>query len=199
VLREFFAATLNRNIAGSSRARALCAKLEGRSLAVHVEAPLPLHLGVRVAQGVVHFDRAPPGESDATVTGTPLALLALVGRDSQARLRDGTVRLTGDGEIVQSFHELLQAARPDLEEEVSRLVGDVPAHQLGNLARSLSGWSRRSFATFTTNVAEYLQEESRDLVTRTEADEFNSAVDDLREAADRLEARIERLARGARR
>jgi len=199
VLREFLAATLNRNIAGSSRARSLCAKLEGRSLAVHVEAPLPLHVGVRVEQGVVHLDRSPSEEPDASITGTPIALLALVGRDSPARLRDGTVTLTGDAELVQSFHELLQAARPDLEEEVARLVGDVPAHQLGNLARSVSGWSRRSFTTLTTNVAEYLQEESRDLVTRTEADEFNSAVDDLREAADRLEARIELLTRGARR
>jgi len=199
VLREFLAATLNRNIAGSSRARALCAKLEGRALAINVEAPLPLHLGVRVEQGLVHLDRAPPQDADAAVTGTPIALLGLIGRESPERLRDGSVTLTGDAEIVQTFHELLQAARPDLEEEVSRLVGDVPAHQLGNLARNVSGWSRKSFATFATNVAEYLQEESRDLVTRTEADEFNSAVDDLREAADRLEARIERLTGSARR
>ena len=43
------------------------------------------------------------------------------------------------------------------------------------------------------NLAEYWQEESRDLPSRTEAEEFLQGVDRLREAADRLEARISRL------
>jgi ubiquinone biosynthesis protein UbiJ len=69
-------------------------------------------------------------------------------------------------------------------------VGDVAAHQIGNLVRSASGWGRRAAATFAANVGEYLQEESRDLVTRTELEEFLAQVDELREAADRLQVRL---------
>ena len=75
----------------------------------------------------------------------------------------------------------------------TRLVGDVAARQLGNFARAAAGWGEKSLSTLTQNISEYLQEESRDLVTRTEANEFLAAVDGLREAVDRLEARIARL------
>ena len=54
-------------------------------------------------------------------------------------------------------------------------------------------WGRRAAATFAANVSEYLQEESHDLVTRTELEEFLSAVDELRESADRLQARLDLL------
>ena len=43
------------------------------------------------------------------------------------------------------------------------------------------------------NIAEYLQEEGRDLVNRTELEEFLPGVDELRDTADRVEARLGRL------
>jgi ubiquinone biosynthesis protein UbiJ len=52
---------------------------------------------------------------------------------------------------------------------------------------------RRAPPTAGENIAEYLQEESRDLVNKTELEEFLQGVDMLRETADRVEARIARL------
>jgi len=43
------------------------------------------------------------------------------------------------------------------------------------------------------NIAEYLQEEGRDLVNKTELEEFLRGVDELRETADRIEVRLARL------
>jgi ubiquinone biosynthesis protein UbiJ len=43
------------------------------------------------------------------------------------------------------------------------------------------------------NLAEYLQEESRDLVSKPELEEFLLGVDQLRETADRVETRLARL------
>ena len=48
-------------------------------------------------------------------------------------------------------------------------------------------------ATLGTNVAEYLQEEGRDVPTRLELEEFLRSVDDVRDATDRFEARLARL------
>ena len=62
------------------------------------------------------------------------------------------------------------------------------------MIRGITGWGRNAAATFAANVSEYLQEEGRDLVTRTEMDEFLHEVDEQREAADRLEVRVARLA-----
>ncbi|HEY5807796.1 MAG TPA: hypothetical protein VIT67_07495, partial [Povalibacter sp.] len=91
------------------------------------------------------------------------------------------------------FSELLKHARPDLEEELSRVIGDVAAHQVGNVARSVLAFGRRATDTFSQNIAEYLQEEGRDLPTRVEADEFIAGVDTLRDDVERVAARLSLL------
>jgi ubiquinone biosynthesis protein UbiJ len=101
-----------------------------------------------------------------------------------------SVQIRGDAEIANLYRELFSAARPDLEEELSRWVGDMPARHLSQLAKSVRNWARRARRTAGENIAEYLQEEGRDLVTKTELQEFLSGVDGLREGVDRLEARL---------
>ena len=72
-------------------------------------------------------------------------------------------------------------------------MGDVAAHQIGNVARTAFGFARRARDTLLQNVAEYLQEEGRDVPSRTEAEEFLQGVDRLRDDVDRLEARLKLL------
>lgn len=180
---------LNRNIAASSTARALCRRLDGKVLALHVEG-LPTSIYFKAHDGGMSLDTTFEGVPSATLTGTPLALLRLAGPAPEAVLRSRSVHIVGDAEAAQAFSELLKVARPDLEEELSRVVGDAAAHQIGVAARSALGFVRRATGTFTQNVAEYLQEEGRDLPSRTEAEEFVAGVDALRDAVDRLEARI---------
>ena len=184
---------LNRNIAASSAARALCRRLDGKLLALHVQGlPLSIYFeshGERMSLLTTH-----EGPPTATLSGTPLAFLRLAGPVPETALRAGAVQIQGDAEAAQAFSELLKLARPDLEEELSRVIGDVAAHQVGNVARSALGFARRASDTFARNIAEYLQEEGRDVPSRTEAEEFILGVDTLREDVDRLEARIERLA-----
>jgi len=198
MLLDQLAELLNRNVAMSTQAQVLAHGLEGRSLAVHVEG-LPLKVRASIDSGQVTLSTAADETADATVSGTPLSLLSLIGSDARVRLRTSPVTINGDAEIAEGFQELLRAARPELEEELSRHMGDVAARQVVNVIRGVTGWGRNAAVTFATNVGEYLQEEGRDLVTRTEMDEFLREVDEQREAADRLEARVARLARPAKR
>ncbi len=193
MLLDQLAGLLNRNVAMSTQAQALAHRLEGRSLAVHIEG-LPLKVRASIDSGQITLSAAADETADASVSGTPLSLLALIGSDARVRLRSSPVTINGDAEIAEGFQELLRAARPELEEELSRHIGDVAAHQVGNAIRGITGWGRKSAATFAANVGEYLQEEGRDLVTRTEMNEFLREVDEQRESADRLEARVTRLA-----
>ena len=101
--------------------------------------------------------------------------------------------MRGDAEVAAAFRELAGLARPDLEEELSRWVGDLPARRIGILVRETLSWSRQVARSFGQNVAEYLQEESRDLASKPEVEEFLRGVDELREASDRVEARLKRL------
>jgi ubiquinone biosynthesis protein UbiJ len=182
---------LNRNVAQSERASALARQLEGRGLALVFEGT-PLTFFFRVADGRIALDTRDAGEVDATLSGSPLSLLSLVGPGAEDRLRGSSIRIAGDAEVAQRFRELLQQSQPDFEEELSRVVGDVAAHQVANIARDFFDWGRKAADSFSTNVAEYLQEEGRDVPARVEVEEFLEAVDQLREATDRLDARLSR-------
>lgn len=187
---------LNRNIAASAAAQALCRRLTGQQLAIRFSGT-PIGIFFRSDGERMTLETSSGQAASATLTGTPLSLLQLAGATPEAALRSGAVHIEGDAEVAQTFSELLKQTRPDLEEELSRVVGDVAAHQIGNVARSALAFGRRTADTFAQNVAEYLQEEGRDLPTRVEADEFVAGVDKLREDTDRLEARLNLLARRA--
>lgn len=191
MLRQL-AAIFNRNIAQSGRARVLAEQLEGRSLALRLEATA-LSFFFVVRDGRMTIETQHEGEADATLAGTPLALLSLVGPGAADRLRGSAIRIAGDAEVAQRFQELLQQAQPDFEEELAGIFGDVAAHQMANFARGLFDWGRKAADSLALNVSEYLQEEGRDVPTRIELEEFLEAVDHLREAADRADARLSRL------
>ena len=121
---------LNRNIAGSSAARGLCKRLQGKVLTVRLNG-LPVGISFQCDGERMKLDTTAAEAASATLTGTQLALLQLAGAQPEAALRTGTVHIEGDAEVAQTFSELLKHARPDLEEELSRVIGDVAAHQVG--------------------------------------------------------------------
>jgi ubiquinone biosynthesis protein UbiJ len=180
-------AVLNRNIAASTTGQALVKRLDGTSLQVNVE-------GITRVRAASSFSRLAllPGDdshADAVISGSPPALLQLLRTASPAEGRS-SVQIRGDAEIANAYRDLFAAARPDLEEELSRWVGDMPARHLSQLAKSVRAWARRARRTAGENIAEYLQEEGRDLITKTEMEEFLRGVDSVRESVDRIEARL---------
>lgn len=185
---------LNRTIADSTSAVALCRKLSGRVLALHVTG-MELSIFCRSDGQQLALATKHEGPVDATISGSPLALLGLVTKPPESQIRSGVVRIEGDAEAAQGFQNLLKAARPDLEEELSRIVGDVAARQIGSMARSALGFGQKATRTFGQNLAEYLQEESRDVPTRLEVNEFSSGVDRIRDGVERAEARLDLLER----
>lgn len=185
-------ALLNRNVAASSRARDLAAELDGRSLELRVSAT-PLTLRLAVASGHVSARFAGEGEPDAVIEGPPLSLALLAGPQAEERIRDNGVQVSGDAETARGFRELFEAARPDFEEELSRLTGDVAAHHLAGLARDALAFGRRVADTFARNLGEYLAEESRDVPARPELEELLRGIDTVREDTDRLAARLDRI------
>ena len=178
---------LNRGLPRSPRAQQLCAELTGRSVAVEVREITRLLLestgrSLRITRG--------DAGADAEIVGGPFGLLALSGDSPEAVLQRGDVEIRGDAELAQKFRELVLLLRPALEEEVSLLVGDVPAHQVSRLARMALGWTHKAATTTAQNLAEYLAHERQHLVPKGEGEQFLRGVDALREDVDRLEARI---------
>ena len=192
MLLERLAAVLNRNVAASRRAQSLARQLDGRVVSLTVEGT-PVALHVRAEGGRLTVSSRHDGPADASLSGTPIALLALAGPQAEGALRKGGVRIEGDAEVAQKFRDLLEQAQPDFEEELARVMGDVAARRVANVARGFLDWGRKAAESFTGSVVEYLQEEGRDVPTRVEVDEFLEGVDRLRDATERLEAKLARL------
>jgi ubiquinone biosynthesis protein UbiJ len=185
-------AAFNRNIAVSTQAAVLAKRLEGTSLQIDVDGITRVRAvcgGGRLA--LLAGDDTP---ADAVISGSAPALLQLLKGGGAAAAQSRTsVQIRGDAEVANLYRELFSAARPDLEEELSRWVGDMPARHLSQLAKSVRTWARRARRTAGENIAEYLQEEGRDLVTQPEMEEFLRGVDAVRDGVERIEARLKGL------
>ena len=81
----------------------------------------------------------------------------------------------------------------DWEEQLSRVTGDVVAHQFGKAVRSVRRFVTQSTETLSLDITEYLQEEARLLPAKTEIMQHLQDVDRIRADTDRLDARLHRL------
>jgi ubiquinone biosynthesis protein UbiJ len=170
------------------------AALHGRTVGVEM-AGLGLTLFFTADEaGVLQVYGRHEGEPDCWLRGTPLDLLRAGDRETGAdQLFSQRVRIEGDSGLAQRFGAILGDVDIDWEEHLSRIVGDVAAHEVGSAARAARELGQRTGRTAEQNLREYLQEESRLLPTRYEVKEFLDAVDALRDDVERLAARVERL------
>jgi len=182
-------AMLNRHIAGSSRARSLLSGVAGRSMELRFAAT-PFRVRIAATPDAISLRQAADEPADAVIEGTPFAFLRLATSDAVKSIRAGGMDVKGDAEVAEGFRRLLEAARPDLEEELSRFTGDVAAHTIAGFTRDALAFGQRAGDTLARNVSEYLTEESHDLPVRIEVEEFLDGVDRLRESVDRLEVRL---------
>lgn len=191
MLTETIENVLNRGLPRSPRARQLCRELQGHRVGVEVSGFA--RLVVESTGETLQLKRDAIVTTEAEIIGGPFSLLALAGEEPEAVVQRGDVEIRGDVELAQRFRELAMLLRPDIEEEVSKVIGDVPAHHLGRFARAAFGWTRNAASTQVRNVAEFLAHERQHLVPRAEADQLLKGVDTLRENVDRLDARIDLL------
>ena len=185
---------LNRNIGDTTPARDLAKQLDGKTVAIRVhDTGLAMYFDFDDEALVLksESDREP----DVVLTGSLLTLAKLAAPDSGRRgvVRSGELDISGDAHTAQAFQQLLQFARPDVEEELSRFIGDAAAFRVGELARGFREWGREARSTIGSNISEYLQEESRDVPSRYEVECFTRDVEALRDDVARLEARINQL------
>jgi ubiquinone biosynthesis protein UbiJ len=147
----------------------------------------PGEQGIRIRD---HID----GEADTVLHGTPLGMARLgLGNSTEKTLFSGAVSIDGDVETGQAFKAVLDQLDIDWEEQLSRLTGDVIAHQLANMTRRAGKALRYGRRTLEQDIGEYLQEELQVLPARIEAANFSAAVTRISIDTDRLAARIKRL------
>lgn len=182
------AAALNHLLEREEWAREKLLPFAGEVIELRV-APLP-ELRLSVAEG--GQVRAAAAESTPTlVITTRPGVFAALSRGEDHLLR--AVDISGNAQLATEVLSLLRYLRWDVEEDLSRVFGDVLAHRMAGTARDFAAWQADAGRRLAENVMEYAIEERRALIARAEFDAFALQVARLRDDLARLEARIERL------
>ena len=157
---------------------------------VGLNKELYLFTDARGVQVSMQYD----GEPDTTLRGSPISLFKM-GMVSNAAnmLLKGEVEISGDTRLGHQFKNVFSQMDIDWSEPLAKLVGDTAAYQIQQAGKQVGRWGSDTASSVSTSFSEYLQEESRDVVTETELEMFNDAVDKLRNDVDRLAAKLQQL------
>jgi ubiquinone biosynthesis accessory factor UbiJ len=107
------------------------------------------------------------------------------------------VSLQGDTELAASIGKVLRELHWELEEDLSRIVGDIPAHQLTQAATRIKNELGRQALSLAGMFADYWLEEQPLIAKRRHLEQFARDVDALRDDAERLEKRLSKLEKSA--
>ena len=108
----------------------------------------------------------------------------------------GLAHIQGDAGLAHLVSDLARGLRWDVEDDLSRVVGDVAAVRLTRGARELAGGLRRAASRAQDNLTEYLGEESGLGVRGTDFQAWAADRQALESRLERLDARLRRLEGG---
>ncbi len=192
-------AALNRALLLDEDTRSALPALDGRTVALTLESP-PLALQLKVEGDRLRVGPVPDADrADLSVRSTLSGLLGrLPGLLGSASQRDagppvGSMRIEGDADVARRLQRMAERFDPDWGRPFAAVFGDVLGTQIANGVAFALKRARIAAQDVAKSAAEYLTEESRDVVAQAELDAFHDDVDKLRDAGERLAARIARL------
>ncbi|HZP65688.1 MAG TPA: SCP2 sterol-binding domain-containing protein [Rudaea sp.] len=196
-LGRLLESALDRALALDPATQAKLAALEGRRIGVTLRG-IGLALALTVHGGRLEVGPHWQHAADLDLRATPGSLLAFALRREDSALPPGKVDIAGDAELARQVEKLLRDFRPDVEEAFARSFGDVLGVPIARGLRRALAYAADSAHALAKDGAEFLRDERRDLVAPAEMEQFLDDVDALRERADRLDARLARLAQALR-
>jgi len=103
------------------------------------------------------------------------------------------VKITGDADLAQLIGRLAGQLRWEYEEDLARIVGDAPAHFAVKQGKKFVAATHSAANDLLNNVVEYLSEEKKVLLHQRDMVTRKAELNDLRDAVDRMEKRIQLL------
>lgn len=190
---EKFQAMFNRVLQQDLQAFAAVKALSGKVIAIEVTGTVITWFLHFTNQGI-SLDREYSGQPNVTIKARPSALVSLcLNRNSKITKVSPDMEINGDVGLAQEFQQILKTLDIDWEEHCSHWVGDTAAHKLGRFLKLAKNYIIETRHTIGMDISEYLRYEKEILPEREEIELFNNAVDTLRDDAERLAQRLERL------
>lgn len=182
-------AALVHDPASAERLRAL----EGKVLLVDSAMP-PLRIAVEPSATGLILHSNWQDDADVTVTGTLVSLAAMAINSGEMVSLSGTgVNVSGNLEVLRQLNHIMAGVDIDWEAALAELIGDVPAHLLGETIRHSTEFRSQALQRAQTALAEVSQEELQLTPSKNEYQSFVQSVRHLSTDIDRLMARANKL------
>ena len=79
------------------------------------------------------------------------------------------------------------------EHDLSKIIGDIPAHRITNTGEHLIRWHTENFDHLSQSLVEYWTEENSFLTKSSAINQFTAEVKNLQLNTEQLEQRLNRL------
>ncbi len=131
---------------------------------------------------------------DVLIKGTPTNFIMMMTSSKQGATGIPTdMQVIGDISLGQRFQDIMQNIEIDLEEPLSRWIGDSMAYQIGKFVRGTGRFAANTSKILAMDLSEYLRFEIEMLPDDLLVDDFSKEVDLLREDVDRFAQRVNKL------
>lgn len=184
--------TINTALSMDPAAQSKLKPLNGCVLEVHIRnANQSLFIGTKGGKVVLlSAEQAPT----VTLSGTVSAFIQVaVLRKADELLRRREIEFSGDAVRAQQIQRFASQLDIDWEGLLAKFVGDTPARLLGSGAKQMLTIARTFSQNFVGDLEEYMKFEMRFLPSRRMSEKQFQAIDQVRLATDRLEARVKSL------
>lgn len=184
-------AAINQYLALDENAVQHFGRLDGKALQVDLDG-LGISLYLGFAYGSVEVNLDPEGEPATRISGTPVALFLMAAPESIGDwgLPGSGVRIEGDANLARDIGRLFSRLDADWQAPFNALFGRTMGQQVSGGLRQGADALRDALVTLSGQAREYRESGGGLLVSRPEAEDFARRVGELRDAVDRLEARV---------
>lgn len=129
---------------------------------------------------------------EATIHLPPSLAMRIMTGDEAAKMQ---IKVEGDTHFATEFSKVLQHMRWDVEEDLSRLTGDIAANKIGTSTKKILTTAKQQTINAAEMLSEYWQEEKNILAKKRHVETFIAEVDTLVSDVARFEKRLEKLSK----
>jgi len=184
---------INSQITIRTSAKKISQELEGKILSIQIKNTSHFYNVIMISNELnLHTNKE---NFDVQISGSLISFTNLLRDNSSDALRDGSIGINGDVAVAQKFQKLFEMIKPDIEEELSHVVGDVMANNIVKFSKKTGVWMINTRDILQENIKEYLQEEIRLMPSKYEFNFFSKEVSKIRDDIERLEKKINEFQR----
>lgn len=133
------------------------------------------------------------GSVDCEVNGKPSDYVdLLLADDAASALINGGITVKGETKSLIAMQEIFSDIELDWEYELSKVIGDMAAHQVGETAREIAQRGSSTFKNAVSSLKADLQDDNEYLANKPQIRKFCDDVDDLVSRLERFEAKLSR-------